>query len=402
MLICLSSISSAKDLSIHGFIQGNYSIGTKNAPGGSNLKWAEERAQIKLEYNKVPLYLFFKSDLSYDHIDRDLDTEIREAYVDYTASMWDLRLGRQVITWGVGDLVFINDVFPKDYEAFFSGRPMEYLKKGVDAIHLGLYPEALSLEVVIIPFFTPDDYPRRSRFWMYNPVPGVSDRTEEEPSATLHDTEVAIRAYRDIKGVDLSVYLYRGFFRKPSMIPDNPSNTTAVSLIYPELSVYGVSLQWSTIGGVFSLEAGFYDSRQDRQGTDPFIPNQSSRFLIGYERQLREDFTLGLQYYASYMYDYHRYVRHLPYGFHRQGRWHDILTLRLVHLFMHQDLRLSFFSFLGISDGDYMLRPELRYRLTDSLWVSGGANIFGGGREWSEFGSMDKDDNIYLLTRYEF
>jgi hypothetical protein len=37
-----------------------------------------------------------------------------------------------IITWGVGDLLFINDVFPKDWESFFSGRPPEYLKLGVD------------------------------------------------------------------------------------------------------------------------------------------------------------------------------------------------------------------------------------------------------------------------------
>ena len=51
-----------------------------------------------------------------------------------------MRAGRQIITWGLGDLIFINDVFPKDYEAFFSGRPMEYMKKGVDGVKIGYYP----------------------------------------------------------------------------------------------------------------------------------------------------------------------------------------------------------------------------------------------------------------------
>jgi len=41
------------------------------------------------------------------------DVELREGYIGYTAKIWDIRLGRQIITWGIGDLIFINDVFSK-------------------------------------------------------------------------------------------------------------------------------------------------------------------------------------------------------------------------------------------------------------------------------------------------
>ncbi len=51
------------------------------------------------------------------------DGVVREAYADYSRAWLDLRLGRQIITRGVGDLVFINDVFPKDWSAFFPGGP---------------------------------------------------------------------------------------------------------------------------------------------------------------------------------------------------------------------------------------------------------------------------------------
>ena len=75
--------------------------------------------QLKLDANEDPFRLFLKTDVFYDHIDRKADMELREGYADYTSGKWDTRLGRQVITWGLGDLIFINDVFPKDYEAFF-------------------------------------------------------------------------------------------------------------------------------------------------------------------------------------------------------------------------------------------------------------------------------------------
>lgn len=62
----------------------------------------------------------------------EFDVDLREAYLDYTTENCDFRLGRQFVTWGVGDLLFINDVFSKDYVSFFAGRPLEYLKIEVD------------------------------------------------------------------------------------------------------------------------------------------------------------------------------------------------------------------------------------------------------------------------------
>ena len=49
----------------------------------------------------------------------------------------DLRVGRQILTWGTGDLLFINDLFPKDWVSFFSGREEQYLKNPVDAARFG-------------------------------------------------------------------------------------------------------------------------------------------------------------------------------------------------------------------------------------------------------------------------
>ena len=146
---CVLSSSNARaaEISLHGFLQGNYSADTASSnPDDGDFKLAEERLQLKFDASKDPLHLFLKTDAYYDHIDEEPELELREGYLDFTASKWDLRVGRQVITWGLGDLVFINDVFPKDYEAFFSGRPLEYMKKGIDGAKIGVYPGFASFE----------------------------------------------------------------------------------------------------------------------------------------------------------------------------------------------------------------------------------------------------------------
>lgn len=403
--ICLLSSAPviASDVSLHGFVQGNYSVDADTSnPDGGDFKWAEERLQLKLDAYRDPFHLFLKPEVSYDHINEIDSVELIEGFLDFTADKWDTRIGRQVITWGLGDLIFINDIFPKDYEAFFSGRPLAYLKKGVDGVKIGMYPAFASAELIVIPFFEPNNFPDPKRFHMFDPLPSVTSRKKEKPSTSIDNTEIALRIYRDVAGFDGSLYFYRGFFRQPSMLPDSLTSPTRITLFYPDLSVYGASLQGRTLDGILSLEAGYYDSREDRDGTDPLIPNSQSRFLIGYQRQLWEDFTIGLQYYGEYMHQYVEYKKNLPRGFPQERKLRDLVTVRLMQFFNNQTLRFSFFSFFSPADSDYMLNPEMKYSFSDSVWAALGANIFGGGKEWSQFGQLDEDDNIYVQARYEF
>jgi hypothetical protein len=255
--------------------------------------------------------------------------------------------------------------------------------------------------VIAIPFFEPNNFPDPKRFYMFDPMPGITNREEKEPTTNLENTEIAIRAYRDIAGFDVSLYFYKGFFRQPWMMPDNPIAPTRLTLFYPKLSVYGTSLQGRLLDGVLGIEAGYYDSRQDRSGKDYTVPNSQTRFLVGYQRQMWEDFTAGLQYYGEYMHDYAEYERNLPSGFPKEHRLRQLATVRLTQFLMHQNLRLSFFSFYSPSDRDYMLNPEVKYNFSDHVWAAVGTNIFGG-KNWTQFGQLDKNDNIYLQLRYEF
>lgn len=395
--------SRAEDeLPLHGFLQGNYSANSRSSnPDGGDFKRAEERLELRLDAAREPLRLFLKGDASYDHIDAKAKVELREGYVDYVATKWDLRLGRQIVTWGIGDLAFVNDVFPKDYEAFFSGRPVEYMKKGVDGAKFSAYPDLASFELVVIPFFEPDTFPRDARFWIFDPMPGVKNRETKEPPATLKNTEEALRIYRELRGFEAAVYLYRGFFRSPSMAPDNPSAPSRLSLFYPGLNVYGASLQGRALDGVLSLEAGYYDSRQDRTGTDPYIPNSSTRLLAGFQRQAWEDFTIGLQYYYERMSDYSGYLRNSPQGLPKARENRDLASIRLTQLLKHQTLKLSAYGAYGPADKDYLVMPEINYKFSDNVWASLGANVFGG-KHGTQFGSLDRDDNIYIQIRREF
>ena len=397
-VLLLIPLAAQAETALSGFLQQNTAVNTVAANrDGRHYKWLEERAQLKVDASGGAWHLVGKGDLAYDNLGRGDQSELREGYVDYTASNWDMRVGRQVITWGLGDLVFVNDVFPKDHEALFAGRPLEYLKRGVDAVKLGVYPEFASFELVAAPNFRESRIPDARRFHVFDPLPAVTNRETVKPG----QGEVGLRVYRDIAGYDTALYLYRGFQRTPSMQADSITAPTKITFFYPKLSVYGASVSGRAGEGVLSLEGAYYDSREDPSGDDFAVPNSQTRLLVGYQIQPAEDLSLGFQYYTEYMYDYGAYRAAMPAGFPVDKRWNHTVTARVTQLFLHQTLRFSAYASYNASSGDYFVNPELRYNFTDQMWGAVGANIFGG-KPWGQFGQFARDDNAYLQARYEF
>lgn len=393
---------------IHGFLLGSFSgrtTGRRPPDGdGGDYVLAEERVRLVLSgaVESADVYFVAKADLWHDAIARKAEVDLREGYAGYSKGRIDLRLGRQIITWGVGDLFFVNDIFPKDWESYFSGRPTEYLKLGVDGVRTRYSSRVLNAEFVAIPFFAADNLPSPKRFLVFDPLAAVPHQREDKPGARYANTELALRLYRQWMGLDVSVYGYRGFWRTPGVRLDDRVAPTTATRFYPTLSVYGASAQRGLAGGILSLEAGYYDSRQDRPGRDPSVPNSQWRFLVGYQRQPWADFTVGLQLYGELMDQYGAYRASLPAGNPRLDRFRGMVSTRLTQWLDYQMWMLSFFAAYSPTDRDYFLRPEASYKVTDALSASVGANIFGGRHEWTFFGQFRRSDNVFVTLRFDF
>ncbi|PID55874.1 hypothetical protein CSB45_13715 [candidate division KSB3 bacterium] len=387
---------------IHGFL--TYNVGSRLVPNddmSDDVLMNEVTFRMELAKDTDIAAFTFNGDFTYDNYMSDTSFSLREATVDLFAfEACELKAGHQVLTWGTGDMVFVNDLFPKDWKSFFMSRDDEYLKAPSTSLKFSMFSGLGDLNLVLTPTFTPDTYIDGERFsyWGMGGITG-ENFVAEIPAKTFENAEYHARFAKNIGGLELALYGYKGFFKRP--LGFNPEQGTGV---FPKLAVYGASLRSQMFGGIVNIESGYYDSLDDRDGTDPMLENAIWKNLVGFEKELIQNLTVSLQYFSEWMQDYDAYTKSIE-AIGQEAlkeENHDWITLRLTSLQKQQTLILSLFSYYSPAEQDWYLRPLVTYKMSDNLQVSAGANIFGGENAYTFFGQLEDNTNLYARIRYSF
>ncbi len=415
-LLLMAATPASADVYWSGYLQGLYGgrLDSDN-PTATELTAAETRLQLRLEHFGDRGELFGRMDFVYDGADSsNYDFELREAYFKFRlGSAFDVKAGRQIMTWGTGDLIFVNDNFAKDYRSFLIGRDDQYLKAPQDAIRIEYYSNIADLTLVWTPQFEPNRLPTGRRLSYYNPMAGsiVGEGfyfDPPTPDSKLENGEFAARMQRRLGSFTTALYGYVGFYKNPMgmlMVPSaGPGDTTMMAMpVYPELSVYGISLRGPIMGGIVWLEGGYLDSRDDPDGDDPLMPNSSIIGLGGFERQIATDLTANVQWQVDYMLDHDKYAMSPEQqAMHVHDEVRHLLTSRITKQMMNQTLTLSAFGFFSPTDEDGYGRFSVEYKYTDEVTLAAGANVFDGNYEVTEFGQFRLNDNVWLKMTYGF
>jgi len=401
---------------LNGFLEARGGIRTQPDRYEDDASIGETRLQLEWEKTFDDVVFRYTGDVLYDPVDDrsgkvDLVRgtgwfDLRETWALFSpADRMDVKVGRQVLTWGTADLVFVNDLFPKDWQSFFIGRDVEYLKAPSDAVKTSFFSDIVALDVVYMPRFNPSRFISGKRISYYNRTMGRragQDAIVETdlPNEWFDDSEWAARVSRKVGSYELAGYGYWGYWKTPEGFDPVRGRAT-----YPRLSTYGASVRGPLGRGIANAEAAWYDSRQDRDGSDPLIRNSEIRLLTGYEMDLPElapELTVALQYYVEVMQNYSAYRRALPAGSKAADRDRHVVTVRVTRQLMNQDLTLGLFGYYSPTDSDAYLRPNAQYKIDDHWTAEAGANVFLGKGDHTFFGQFKRNSNFYFSLRYAF
>lgn len=384
-----------------GFMEAGLGTRFSDDPLVANRNTLEDlRWRFESEWQPDRYKITLKADAGYDGIQNEWFADLRDLSVGFRLGEdTDVAIGRQVQTWGTGDLVFLNDLFPKDFQSFFSGRDDEYLKAPGNVIRLTRFSPKVNVDFVWTPVFEHDIYLTGERYSFFSPLAGsnVAPRiTAQEPTKSLSNGEFALRLFRTIEGREYALYAYRGFFKQPNAL------TPSLQPTFASMSAIGASFRRPLGPGLFNAETSYYDSRDDRSGTNPLIPNDQLRLLAGYEWEAKPNFTIGLQYYVEWTLDHGELMANSPFPQFEPDEQRHLFTNRLTWRAGMEKYTWSLFTFYSPSDNDFYLRPQFTYRHSDQWSLSAGGNLFGGNNQHTFFNQLQDASNAYLRVRFSY
>lgn len=401
-------------LTINGFVENDFGLKLgHDITKRDEFNFFEQRLQLKTKIYPewIPLFKQWtasveaKADFTVDeYYNGRTAADLRVLSLGLAPSDWmDLKVGRQVFTWGTGDYLFVNDIFPKDYISFYIGREDEYLKKPNDGLKASLYSDIVNTDIVLIPVFEPNTIFDGQRLSFFDSFQGGiagtnSNRQLISPAKSPENAQYAFRFYRNFESYETAAYVFRGHYASPRGYLSEINR----ELFYPRLDVYGLSLRGPGAGGIVNAETGYYNSRQDSNGDNRLIENPMFKLLFGYSKDLGNDLNLGVQYLFEQTLEYANYSEALLPADFVWDQYRHLNTLRITKLYKRQTVKANLFVFFSPSDLDGYLRPSIDYDVSDALKLTLGANLPWGEDIHTEFGQTEHNKNIYTRIRYSF
>ncbi len=384
-----------------GFVE--FGAGTRLQSDGAGLPYqtlGEARGRIETGYHTHELRSDLRADLRYDDVVEGWQLDVRELSVRFSLGLdTDVKIGRQILTWGTGDFIFLNDLFPKDWQAFFSGLDDEYLKAPTNAVKVSYFGLGdASLDVAWMPRFEADNYLTGERFSFFSPhagspiAPGLS--VDE-----ISDDVWAARLYGETqmfgRSTEWALYGHWGYTGQPEAM--DAKGQPAFALLH----AYGASLVLPVGTGLLNLETSYHDYKDQKGGTAG-QPATKLIGLFGYQQELIANLNLGVQYQVEHLRDYSAWLGTQPYPQFALDKNRHLLTTRLNYQAQQEKLILSLFAFYSPSNEDYYLRPQASYRWDDFWSFAAGFNLLGGNGNHTFFGQLADNSNAWLRVRLSY
>jgi hypothetical protein len=313
--------------------------------------------------------------------------EIREIYLDAHLSFLDIRIGKQIVRWGVVEGArILDEINPLDFKEFILRDVSDrYIPRwGVKSdIYLGEY----ALEGLYIPdlkFHKPASV--GSQFEQFQILPGTI-----VPESNLQNADWGLRVSKTLLGIDLAASYYYMWDPFPASYRSvfglggfGVSPTVNFQPRYTKVRVYGGTLSKSFGKIVFSAEGAYVADKYfgTLVGADPANPGQ---FIYGELMRNYLKYAVGLDFtfYSADISLSAQQQKILGYDSTTIQREYDtVLSFFGRKPFLNDRLIPSILVLYFLVDNDYLLRPKIEYSLTDHLKISGGLDLMVGPIAW--------------------
>lgn len=342
--------------------------------------------------------------------------EIKELYLDINFQNFDLRIGRQIVRWGVVEGARVTDeINPLDfYELILRDIDDRYIP--LFMIKGDLYLGSNTFEGILIPEVRGHrPAPKGSEWEQFRLLPNLEKPGQpyEDFPDNIENTEIALKYTRVFSGFELSASYFYTWDDFPSSFrsiagsggfPLAPSVNFTPK--YNRLHVYGTTFSKTFPGFVFNAEAAYVDGKVFGSRFGDGLSVEGGEIQKNYVK-----YAVGLDLYIlgvdvspaaiqQYIIDYETSII--------QDKIDTVGAVFIRKEFIHNLWTGNLLVLYFFNDKDWLIRPRTFYNISDRLRLSFGVDIFEGKigtglpGEFHFVGFFDNNDRIFWDITYSF
>ncbi|KAA3632702.1 MAG: hypothetical protein DWQ02_14320 [Bacteroidetes bacterium] len=391
---------SELNLDFNGYTRGTAWLGSEQYDYG--LAFGELAFQGKLEKNRTWLFTDLRFRSGYRFETSFTEMEIKEAYAGFTGEKVDVRLGNQIVSWGRTDgFNPTNNITPEDY-FFLTPDPDDQKLSNFMLRFKYRFNAVMELDVIGIPLYRPSVY----RFDLFDMGEDVSFGDFVTPERSFKNGSFAVRFNVELPKSGFSFSWFRGYasmygfdVREIDWSSGSPVITNA-GMPYRKNSL-GADLSVPIGSWIARTELAFNLVEEDEERI--YIPNSDLSYVIGLEHNFGGFNTL-LQYIGKYTFNFSDPktpvlldpadpVAQLVYAnemichesllfnrriFYQQEETNHAFALSISRSFRYETLQASLSAYYNFTSEEYLLRPELEWKITDGLSAKIGFSLMDG------------------------
>jgi len=373
LLCCVPCSASAQDgdslrVNVKGFVDTYHAVRSEQ-PNDWMSSRTRVRGEVTIEKGNTGAYV--SANLIHNAILKDRSGfQLREAYAYYSDDNWDVRAGRQIITWGVADALRLTDIIsPMDYTEFLA-QDYDDIRIPVGALRLRYSREKWCFEAVAIPVSSFFELPTDDKNpWSVGPLP-IGD----EPNRRLSNMEYGGRLSFFLSGIDFSFSALHTWNKMP-VFCDGIGQYRRMTMLGADVSVPV---------GKFVVRGEVAEYLDEAQ---TFGRAASTNALLGIDWYAGNDWSLSAQY-------SHKYIAS---GDNRNS---GLATFRISKELLHNTLALQSFAYVDVTNGGVYNRLSADYAINDQLHATIGYDYFHADR--GMFTIYKKNSELFFKLKYSF
>lgn len=345
-------------------------------------------------------------------VTEELDLNLQEAYIDYYSEIFDIRIGKQIISWGKADELNPTDILnPEDLSNIFDEKSIR--KIGIFGIKLDLK----LFDTVITGIYVPDiqfhKLPEPGSTWDFFLIGmkklGLTTLPDTlYPENRLDTSEWAIKMSKTVENFDFSISFADTLdnFFSIMMKMVSPGIFIPDKIYYNRTQMLAADFAASLFDFGIWAEIAYFITK-DKYGVDPFIKNPYLQYVFGMDYTLFFDIKVNIQYF-----------REDPTCINDDGERElekssisssglsipvkQAVTMRLAKSFGEADANsLEIFCIWDVEEKGMMAGPKILISPIDAFKIEFGAIILDG-QENSIFNIFNMNDEVYAKGTYSF